>query len=202
MVDALASGASACIGVEVQVLFRAPFFLCFLVHFENGNKYTFNYDLLLYWVYMYFRESRNNRNNKDKKLDIRDGFGSGNYQNMPVLAWGIGNAEKQNLYYLHGAMHLFNNKGMIHKLNRGRSGAPIRDQVCNSIDEKRYPMFISEGTTEHKLSRIQNSSYLDHAFHSLKNIKNNLFIFGHSLGDEDDHVFYQKKKKKIKKNYF
>ncbi|MCA8835462.1 MAG: DUF4917 family protein [Proteobacteria bacterium] len=70
----------------------------FLVHFENGNKYTFNYDLLLYWVYMYFRESRNNRNNKDKKLDIRDGFGSGNYQNMPVLAWGIGNAEKQESY--------------------------------------------------------------------------------------------------------
>ncbi len=30
----------------------------FLKHFENGKKYSFNYDLILYWVYMHFLEKK------------------------------------------------------------------------------------------------------------------------------------------------
>ena len=83
-------------------------------------------------------------------------------------------------------------------------------QKCNSPKIKfavksimiTYPMFISEGTTEHKLSRIRDCSYLEHAFYSLDKIKDNLFIFGHSLGDEDDHVFYRTNTNPNLKNIF
>ena len=40
----------------------------FLEHFNDGNKYTFNYDLLLYWAYMKFR------NGEYKALKHDDGF--------------------------------------------------------------------------------------------------------------------------------
>ncbi len=154
----------------------------FLVHFDDGNKYTFNYDLLLYWVYMQFMYS------KDKPLKIGDGFGT-DPNNSSILTWDISRENQQSIYYLHGAMHLFNDSGIIQKIKWVDNDVSIREQVCYSITAAKYPMFISEGTKEHKRSRIQSSSYLDHAFRSLDDISDNLFIFGHSLGDEDDHVF-------------
>lgn len=40
----------------------------FLVNFEKGKTYTFNYDLILYWVLMHFRD------NEELKLSCDDGF--------------------------------------------------------------------------------------------------------------------------------
>ena len=42
---------------------------------------------------------------------------------------------------------------------------------------------------EHKLKRIKENGYLARSFSSLKSIAGDLFIFGHSIRDEDDHVF-------------
>ena len=164
----------------------------FLIHFENGNKYTFNYDLLLYWVYMHFFFI------EEKKLEHNDGF------NRPEgggpLTWSNNPPKRQNIYYLHGAMHFFKHNEMIHKL--AWINKPIKDRVCDFINKNMYPMFISEGTKDNKLSRIYDYSYLKHAFRSLDDIKDNLFIFGHSLGEEDDHVFDQVNKNPYLKNIF
>ena len=160
----------------------------FLSYFDGGNKYTFNYDLLLYWVYMRFRNER---------LTIDDGF-----RGNQVLTWDIGQTAFQNLYYLHGAMHLFNDDGEIQKLSWASNGVSLKEQACNSISRNEYPMFISEGTKDHKLSRIQNSTYLKHAFDSLDKIDDNLFIFGHSLDNSDDHVFNQVNSQSDLKNIF
>ena len=157
----------------------------FLNHFESGNKYTFNYDLLLYWVYMEFLNHRD----INKRLNMKDGFGNSTYNNTTILAWNANNALDQNVYHIHGAMYLFNNDGIISKLSSANRTVSIREQVCNSIGRDEYPMFISEGTKDHKRLRIQNSAYLKYTFDSLDKIDDNLFIFGHSLGDTDDHVF-------------
>ncbi len=151
----------------------------FLEHFNDGNKYTFNYDLLLYWAYMKFWSD-----DKYTVLKHDDGFrGDG------TLTWDINQTKHQNVYYLHGAMHLFNKNGIIRKFSWTRNETPISVQVRTSINRGIYPMFISEGTKDHKRLRIQNSTYLKHAFDSLDKINDNLFIFGHSLDNSDDHVF-------------
>jgi hypothetical protein len=55
----------------------------FLQHFEEGRKYTFNYDLLLYWVYMHCLE------NPITPLKSDDGFRTDwNYESM--VTWEIG----------------------------------------------------------------------------------------------------------------
>jgi len=74
-------------------------------------------------------------------------------------------------------------------LSSANLGVPLADQVKFAIDQDRLPVFISEGSTEHKLARIKKNGYLSRTFSSLKNITGNLFIFGHSIRDEDDHVF-------------
>jgi hypothetical protein len=155
----------------------------FLKHFEKGRKYSFNYDLILYWVYMHFRE------NKEMPLVCDDGFRKPE-DNQSIVQWRIGREISQNIYYLHGAMHIFND-GSSHyeKYTWINSGKSISEQVRESISSQKYPVFISEGTTEQKLSRIMENTYLGRAFASLKRIKGSLFIFGHSIRDEDDHVF-------------
>ncbi len=155
----------------------------FLEHFNDGNKYTFNYDLLLYWVYMHFWGV------DEKRLKHGDGF-SHSEAGAPLI-WSDNSPEPQNVYYLHGAMHLFDDNGIIKKLSWTNKNTPLQTQVRSKINRNKYPMFISEGTAEHKISRIRDCSYLDHAFRSLDDINDNLFIFGHSLGEQDDHVFYR-----------
>lgn len=162
----------------------------FLLHFDKGNTYTFNYDLILYWVLMHFRD------NQELKLPCDDGFRypySDEYvpeeDRDTSLHWEIGRERGQSIYYIHGAMHIFSNGSDIEKLSFSNLGVPLAVQVKQAIDQDRFPVFISEGSTEHKLARIKKNGYLSRTFSSLKNIKGNLFIFGHSIRDEDDHVF-------------
>lgn len=155
----------------------------FLNNFQNGKVYTFNYDLLLYWVFMHFVDS------PDQKLKVDDGFRT--YEdNESMVTWEIGRERNQNLYYIHGAMHLFRDKwSVIEKFNWRNTGVKISDQVRQAVYENKLPIFISEGTTEHKLKRITENGYLTRAMASLKSIGGSLFVFGHSIRDEDDHVF-------------
>ncbi|MBL4653701.1 MAG: DUF4917 family protein [Flavobacteriales bacterium] len=162
----------------------------FLLNFENGNTYTFNYDLILYWVLMHFNDK------KELKLPCDDGFrypysdeGVSEEELDTSLHWEIGRERGQSTYYIHGAMHIFSDGSDIEKLSYANLGVPLADQVKDAIDQDRFPVFISEGTTEHKLARIKKNGYLSRTFSSLKSITGNLFIFGHSIRDEDDHVF-------------
>jgi hypothetical protein len=162
----------------------------FLLHFKEGNTYTFNYDLILYWVLMHFHE------NKELKLPCDDGFRYpytdayvSEWERDTSLHWEIGREHGQNIYYIHGAMHIFSDGLDIEKLSYTNLGVPLADQVKHAIDQNKFPVFISEGSTKHKLARIKKNGYLSRTFSSLKNITGNLFIFGHSIRDEDDHVF-------------
>lgn len=162
----------------------------FLSYFNEGNIYTFNYDLILYWVLMHFHED------KDRKLPCDDGFRYPHSDEFvpdeerdTSLYWEIGRERGQRTYYIHGAMHIFSDGSIIEKLSYKNMGVPLAEQVKQAIDQDKFPVFISEGTTEHKLARIKKNGYLSRTFSSLKSITGNLFIFGHSIRDEDDHVF-------------
>lgn len=168
----------------------------FLKHFDNdGKKYTFNYDLILYWVYMHFR------NNKDLCLKCDDGFRS-DENNHDTIVWEIGMEQVQNLYYIHGALHVFFNGFDIEKYTWLNSGKTIKQQVKESLAESKYPIFITEGSKEQKRARIHENAYLARGFASLKNIHGNLFVFGHSLRNEDDHVFNLVNSRSRVKNIF
>lgn len=162
----------------------------FLNYFDEGKIYTFNYDLILYWVFMHFMDSN------ILKMKCNDGF-SYLYSEEFVpederdksLHWEIGRERQQRLYYIHGAMHIFSDGVDIEKLSYADIGVPIAQQVKYAVAKNKFPVFISEGTTDHKLARIKKNGYLSRTFASLKSITGNLFIFGHSIRDEDDHVF-------------
>jgi hypothetical protein len=168
----------------------------FLKHFEEGRKYTFNYDLLLYWVYMHFLE------NPITPLKSDDGFRT-DWDDDSMVTWEIGREHQQNVYYIHGAMHIFKDeKATIQKYTWRNGNKTIGQQVKESIEANKFPVFISEGTSEHKLKRIKENGYLSRSFSSLKSIGGDLFIFGHSIRDEDDHFFDVINTNKSLKNIF
>lgn len=142
--------------------------------------YTLNYDLLLYWAMMHDEAGR--------KLKCDDGFREPEDGPNSYVTWDVQNTNSQNIHYLHGALHIFDAGHEIQKYTWSNTGVPLVDQIRDALDEGKFPIFVSEGRSEEKLTRIQHSSILSRAYRSFANLGNALFIYGHSLAENDEHI--------------
>ncbi len=170
----------------------------------RGCVYTLNYDLLLYWTLLHDQIVRQAG---DGPLDIEvrqaealkhdDGFRAPDDDpEATYVAWDGEDNHSQCIYFLHGGLHLFDYGFELQKLCWERSGgAPLVDQIRLSLDEGRFPLFVSEGESREKFERIRHSAYLHKGLRSFaENCRKGtsvLFIFGHSLADSDDHILDQ-----------
>lgn len=180
----------------------------FLAHFLSGPKrgrvYTMNYDLLLYWALMH---DDNPFEDNPANIITIDGFGSD--EDDPHADYVIWKAEStanhQCVHYLHGALHLYDAGTELKKYTWVRSGVPLVDQARAAITAGLYPVFVSEGESNSKLTKIRHNAYLQHSFksfHSVMAVTNQaLFIYGHSLAHNDDHVLTRIGRGKCKKVY-
>lgn len=167
----------------------------FLSHFigENaeGNIYTLNYDLLLYWAVMH-EESE-----MPIVLEKSDGFGKedGNEDADYVIWHGETNAHSQRLHYLHGALHLFDAGKELKKFTWINTGKRLIEQARQAMDEGMYPLFVAEGNSEQKLTKIKHSGFLYHSFKSFTTMMSTgthcLFVYGHSLAANDMHILHK-----------
>jgi Domain of unknown function (DUF4917) len=163
----------------------------FLAHFSDGYIYTLNYDVLLYWTLM-------QDDVDDLDLQPDDGFRAPeNNVDADYVAWL--SYHSPTVYYLHGALHLFDAGHELQKYTWSRTDIPIIDQIRAALETERYPLFVSEGHSESKLTRIMHSGYLHKALRSLESIGGSLFIFGHSLHANDQHVLRAIEHSKIRR---
>lgn len=175
---------------------ESQFWACreFLSHFLNetndGRVYTLNYDLLLYWTLMHedhpFIE-------EPLKLTTNDGFGEDiDADNPDYVIWKAEKNYNQRIHYMHGALHLFDNGTELKKYTWNRSGIPLIDQIRSAIANDMYPVFVSEGKSQQKHAKIRHHAYLQHSFKSFCTVmdssKEILFIHGHSLAENDEHI--------------
>lgn len=154
----------------------------FLSRFDH--IFTLNYDVLLYWALM---------QDAVDKLDIRpdDGFRHPeDDRELPYVSWQQANSA--TVYYLHGALHLFDQHTEIIKYTWSKTDTAIVDQIRAALNGSKYPLFVAEGTSESKMERIMHSAYLHKALRSFESCcspsKNAVVIFGHSLAENDSHV--------------
>jgi hypothetical protein len=139
-----------------------------------STLFTLNYDFLLHWVRL--RDTKN----------FTDGFGLGE-----------GNGEFRgpfsedawcNVYNIHGGLHLFADPdGQVQK----RVGEPaIIEATGKTIaQDNRLPLYVAEGTSSQKLSKIFGSPYLRHCFNKMAECEGAFFIFGHSADRSDEHIY-------------
>jgi hypothetical protein len=150
----------------------------FLGRFER--IYTLNYDMLLYWAVM-----------QDLEPDITtdDGFRAPEDEDATYVEWDpYATFTTQRLFYLHGSLHLYDSGNEISKITWSRTGIPLVDQIREALSERRYPLIVTEGSSEGKEEKILHNAYLNHAIRSFSSITGALFIHGHSLAANDDHI--------------
>jgi len=163
----------------------------FLSHFEH--IYTVNYDLLLYWTLM---------QNEIDELDIRcdDGFRqTENGEDADYVAWE--DHQSANVHFLHGALHLFDSGTELQKYTWLRTGIPLIEQVRAALDRDLFPLFVAEGTSDMKIERINHGAYLHKALRSLTSVTGDLFVYGHSLAENDEHILRQIERGRIGRLY-
>lgn len=152
---------------------------------DNFNMiYTLNYDLLLYWTKMHTEQGvalTSDDGFRTSQDDIEDGFQS------DYVVWEAGQSHGQNIWFLHGALHVFDSGTEIMKYTWNRTGVRLIEQIRNALKHDLFPVFVSEGTSNEKLERIRHIDYLAKAFRSFQEISGCLFIHGHSLAPNDEH---------------
>lgn len=166
----------------------------FLAHFLSGEKagcvFTLNYDLLLYWTLMHGDMTLE----EPIPLTTNDGFG--NDEDDPdadYVVWqGETNAHSACVQFLHGALHLFDSGKELQKYTWVRKGIPLIEQARAALARDAFPLFVAEGTSAKKKERIRHNAYLYQGFKqftaNVQQGKHCLFIFGHSLAENDDHI--------------
>jgi hypothetical protein len=91
---------------------------------------------------------------------------------------------------LHGALHLFDARSELQKYTWANTGVPLIDQIRDALSRNFFPLFVAEGTSEEKFTRVRHSDYLSKAYRSFIPIQGSLFIYGHSLGENDAHILH------------
>ncbi len=144
--------------------------------------FTTNYDLLPYWALLSVLSNRTSRR-------VSDGFGYDSRSRLIMFDKGAGISPSENpleLYYLHGALHFYMKNGEVVKITRGRSEARLLDIITDTYEEGDFPLYVSEGTWQQKLQKIENNKYLMSCYRAFKSITGGLTIYGQSLDKECD----------------
>lgn len=152
---------------------------------QGGNIYTSNYDLLLYWVLM--------RNQIENSIDGfgRDPVSTGEYVpedqlEFSELVWGK-YKDKQTIFYLHGALPLFDTGIDIVKEEYDTSHY-LLENIRARIERKEYPIFVTAGNGNDKLKQIMHNRYLSYCYDKFSNTTGSLVTFGFNFGEYDEHI--------------
>jgi hypothetical protein len=157
---------------------------CFQFLSNFKTVFTTNYDLLLYWSI----NLNNEKFYQEKKIVIptNDGF-SRFYEN---LIWkGNYTQRKQRVFFLHGALFLYQEDGVLMKMERKEDEDLLSVVEEGIIDHGNFPLIVLEGESKNKMIKIAEHPYLNDALQHLSKLSGPLFIYGHSLDKSDDHIF-------------
>ncbi|RRO80469.1 hypothetical protein CXF45_06550 [Corynebacterium bovis] len=168
--------------------------------------YTISYDMILYWAALRIID----RHNGDGMFDgfIDQAVIPSSQSKYPALRWNgevhrSRRGQRIDVYYLHGALHLYEEGAEIFKLKRG-SREYLMDTVRKFFGDSgdRIPLVVTEGSSSEKLNRIENNDYLRHCLNSIESMSGALFTYGVSFSDNDKHIVRQLARAKgLKKVY-
>lgn len=135
--------------------------------------YSTNYDLLIYWAMMH-----------EEQEGFKDYFWDERFDVSNTEIW----TKVTCTLYLHGGLHLYRLPLGQTLKRRANDGQNLLDLFGQPYYENAVPLFITEGTSEEKLSSIYRSDYLSFAFSRFSKHEGPLVIFGHSLSGSDNHL--------------
>lgn len=109
------------------------------------------------------------------------------------------NSQTQNLFFLHGAFHIYQDGKYTKKITQDSDHALYEklEVLLNTEGKEVVCIFESTG----KLELIQQNAYLRHCYEKLEKLAGNVVIIGSSLADNDTHIFNQINNSQVSKVY-
>ena len=133
--------------------------------------------------------------NPNKKIieRIDDGFGLFNDEIQYC------HPETQNLFFLHGAFHIYKKGSSIYKITQTSEKALYDkiEEVIENKDENILCIF----SDKNKLDEIRQEQYYLNCYNKLEKLEGNLVVIGCAFSTNDDHIFSQINKSKINNIY-
>lgn len=130
------------------------------------------------------------------QLEINDGFTF----SEPLSLFKYNPEINRNLFFLHGAFHLYKDKKSIYKITKESDKALY--EIIDGILDNESKELICVFTNENKINEINDSLYLKRNLNELSILSGNMVIIGSSLDDNDKHVFDSINNSNVNKIYF
>ncbi len=129
------------------------------------------------------------------KININDGFNAPLFKYNPDI-----NRLTQNVFFLHGCFHIYQDKRSIYKITKTQDKA-LYERLDEIIGDETMSI-LSVFTNEDKLAEIEKSKYLKTGQEKLKSIEGAIVIIGSSLDQNDEHNFTAINQSSISDIYF
>ena len=133
----------------------------------------------------------------EMQLSLDDGFRS--EKNGNNLIFNKAFNPDQNLFFLHGAFHLYSKDGCLYKIKQSNYQA-LYQRLTKIIDNEEENILTVFGG-ENKISEIESNDYLKHCYEQLGQISGSVVILGCSLDENDKHIFEQINKSAVETVY-
>ncbi|MHC8401463.1 DUF4917 family protein [Pseudomonas sp. MDT1-17] len=155
----------------------------FLKRFDS--VISLNYDLIVYWSIMF--------GNRTLGRWFKDGFMPATFRDdWESLREPFGAERATLVFYPHGNLILTRTpEGSEVKLAGGDER--LLDVILQRWEGRgAIPLFVCEGTAEHKKSAIESSSYLQRVYREvMPSLEESLVIYGWNLSIQDQHILSQ-----------
>jgi Domain of unknown function (DUF4917) len=144
---------------------------------EQRCVFTTSYDLIVYWA-----------------------MGAVDYEGLCDCFWDgerfdpdepESKGDLTPVYFLHGALHLIAmGSGVTRKRVNAMPLGNLLQQFGRPVrgDDQARPLFVTEGSAQHKLLAIEGNDYLSAALNQLREFKGPLVVFGSELSEQDRHL--------------
>lgn len=153
---------------------------------KNENIFTTNYDILLYWTMLRHLKELKHCDGFGRYLENEEERMRGEDALYSELIWGK-NVDSQNVHYLHGALPIFDTGIDVIKAEY-EHGKYLLSDIKERIEKKTYPVFVTAGNGDEKLSHIRHNQYLSFCYDRLCEIDGSIISFGFGFGKYDEHI--------------
>lgn len=109
------------------------------------------------------------------------------------------NRKTQNLFFLHGAFHIYKD-GKIFKKITQQSDKALYEKLEDVLNKDSQDIVCVFQNTN-KMDVIKDHEYLQNCFNKLDELSGNMVIIGSSLANNDNHIFSRINNSRIKKVY-
>lgn len=164
--------------------------------FMHGFKtvVSLNYDLVAYWALMQSKDELGGW--------LKDCFVYGEFADDWEDKRTPYNAEGSTLlFYPHGNLVLARDFDESERKVKAKGGQDLLDRILAEWEgEQAVPLFVCEGTSEHKVKSIAGSSYLQRVYREvLPKMGDSLVVYGWAMGDQETHILQRLKQARCKR---